>query len=720
MKINFSKRTKLLLVLIIAAIVIAGGVFGVLYKTGKLGIGADTTSQQITLKYSGKAIDEHENTLTDATFIVADSSFKTVAKTATDSNGNYSIAVPVNRPLADTIYYFALRKNGYQNMTKVESQTVSVNSNSTITANSNFNLLSTPTPAPDNPCGTDQKIESPNLTICVVPIFQEVWDGMKIQFPDDYSELPSFTELIKIIQSEISRLRNLTNLPDVPKIVYLHRPMPKNWTASGYADTVNSTLRLSALMAGIGKGKDENGIRLVIDHEFGHFVDTERGKITTATSLFLDNRDIFNEVCLKQTDSTKNTSGEEIQPATYRCPSSFNFDFQAVYSLLKERGVVIDYATVDPMEMFAEIFAGLVDPNKAQTEKFQYFIENFILDNPLSFSIDNERTTIKHAKSDSFSQNNLMYAHEFVARKSLNKTYFPGTLYDDFNPTLGQSAIDAKIVNYYVKISMAKYTDKAVVSVKALDHNNQKMENTIISIGGPNVSNVTMRLKKDGGVFSDGSGDLFDTTGTGVMMPGPTGTQTITIPSPPSYYPIPFAGQTVKLDPGSNYVEVKYHLITVNYRVEDGQDAAQFRGIFESNNGKAKVTGLLKGSIPRYANIGYDSPIPQNGGYGVEVPNQITSALPNPYRLYQLQFLIGGGGKDLYPIKETLFGPSGSLIPLAGNPPAFPGRTEYLLQEGGGNIINGFFRQACFDPGASTSCKSINPPLSGWAVPSLP
>jgi|GEM_PF-1293899 len=720
-----SVRKKAVLITVILLVLVAGGVFGYLFKTGKLGIGADTASQQITLKYSGKAIDENGNALAGATFFVADSSFETIAKTTTDNKGNYFISIPIQRPTADISYYSALKKDGYENLTRVSNQIISKNSNATVSTNQTHNLFNSPVGLPDNPCGNDEKIESSGLTICINESFRSTWNRMESD--NTFPNLPNFSQLITIIQTEITRLRALTNLPNTAKVVYLYKLIPNlsnsNSAPPAHANIKNSAIELGAMIAAFG---DEHGIRNVIDHEFGHFVDVEKGKSTTIDTLFADNRDIFNLVCVKSPE----------QPTIYKCPASLTLDFRATYMSLAYQTIndqiIAGYGAADEMEMFAEIFAELVDPNQADQEKLRYYLANYILDDPLKLKIGTQ-TEIKHKTIEKIfekdkeiffggGQNVLMYAYDFILQKSLNQSYFPVKLYEEYGIGLDQKTIQGKISgnfpnNYSSDIVNARYTDKSVISFVLVDHNNRKMENTKFSIGS---AGETTRLKKDTGVFSDGSGDLFDTTGTAVLMPGPTGEQTLNV-IPPSYYPIPFAGQTVNLKSGANYVEAKYNLFSVDYRVKGvvSPKEARLRGIFESNNGKAKVTGLLKGSIPRYPDEGYDSPVPANGGYGVYDSLQKTDPILNLYN-YKLEYIIGGGGDELYPIKETLFGPSGSLIPLRPHPPTFPGMTEFLLKEGAGNIVNGFFGQKCFDTGNLEKCTPIKPPNVGWATPSLP
>jgi len=710
-------KKRLLLISILALLLIIAGFFFYLSQKKDFKIRADETL--ITLNYSGKVVDYENRPVNDADFYLADPSLKTIAKAKTDVNGNYNIITSVKKPESNKVYFTAITKEGYNNPSLIQSQAVSASTSQAPSFNENSVLLPVVQPTVSSPCATDQAIVTPDLTICVQKKFFDMWNSLD-RNSNDYSNIPTFDNLIKIIQTEIPRLRVLAKLSDTPRIVYLNLPMPKDWAATGYADTQNSIMRLSGLLA--WNNKDENQIRSVIDHEFGHFVDTERGELTSASSLFLDGRDIFKIACTKVTDVMKSSDGTEIKPAVYKCPASWDFAFRSAFEIAKANRLITDYAVTDPMEMYAEIFASMVDPKTAQSDKLKYFIENYLLDGSANYKTEMDLSSIQHLQKTVF-QNILIYIYDFVLQKSFVKSYFPVTLYKDYDFSLTEEAADGKIMGYNSKIMNANFTDKSIITVKILDHAGNPMENTNFAIG---PAKSTSRLKKEAGSFSDGSGELFETTGTAIVLAGPVSDQNVTL-TPPDYYNVPFIGQKVTLKPGANYLELKYHKLTTIYGIMNGPSDGVFRGIFQLNSG-TKLTGTLKGSISRYPDEGTNGPMEPfkiNGGFGIAVPK----LPPDLHQYYNIGYLYGGSGDSVFPIKETLIGPAGSPIPLRSNPSQFQTITEYIYDPrpkdnpnadiGNWNLfVYGVQGKKCF-VSADNPCADITSP-GAWPVPSLP
>lgn len=236
-------------------------------------------------------------------------------------------------------------------------------------------------------------------------------------------------------------------------------------------------------------------------------------------------------------------------------------------SYLCESAALIGYGARNDDELFAEIFTALwyTDPNKTgqfiKREKLRYLIENFLLFSPYEFNFgssadwtdlntDFGTTSIITGRGGLPAQNAWMYAYKYVAYYSNVDQYFPGQIgHPDYQDQSTMPTTDA--IGILTKwVLLGNYMDVGVVSLALVDCQPRL-------IGGMKVkfaaTTVQTRFKKDSGVFSDGSGDLFDITGTAVIFPVPTGPQ----PYDAYYYTTLSKSGTENVRTGSNAFKIE-------------------------------------------------------------------------------------------------------------------------------------------------------------------
>lgn len=617
-------------------------------------------------------------------------------QTQTDTNGNYSTKVQT-------------APNGLVNVLQgaggIEGDTCDlIASGSYLTCNFNlgkppfdedgltqfFNQDSTTSLAPKQGLiGTAKAASEPDLSK-----FQwVVIDGVTykpfvtLKDPRYPVDLSSIKDKIIFDQKWIQTLKNATGVTDdfpimiVPQINWL-RDATNSSNAGGYLqDGVHSWMVLSVVALDYTNGS--------ISHEFGHHVDWMKGF----------------------TDS---------QNHHY---SSDNWNFKTAEAGVSAARAITGYATTNSREMFAEFFATMMEPlgndptqidTSSNTGQFLFAsrVDDYLRAKPSltiyllgsQYIFNSEGTTGRsNLMSPNISvnlkvplQNDLMYLYKHVAKVSNQNEYFPG------NVSLGLITPGPKL-----DIPDGHYmSGKSVVTAALLDHHGAPLGDANLSLGGQ-----TQPIH---------AGNYSWTSGTyKALMPVPTGIQNITVSNLPADYPIPFAGEKVNLVDGSNYVEVGYQKITVQYMVY--QNAAgvlpmlplQFIGSFQAKSG-ATTTGITSnanGGTPttlRYPTEGHSL-----GFYGSPTP------LPSGLKGYSylIDYVVGGNADLLYPIKETLTGPA--PFPKM----ASPTKTEFsfdpktpiptgpviLVAQTAPHSISGIFQKQCsYDSTfTSTFCAAL-------------
>lgn len=512
-------RTKAYLVVVLVLVLAGAGTFGILIKTGKLGSKANTTSISLTL--SGRITDNKNVPLANTAITFSNSAFQTLAKTTSDQSGRFLITTFAQRPTISSSIIYWFSKDNYYSQTSFKSIILSNSSPSTITKNENVVLTASQS---NEICGTAEKIERSGVVFCVFPSISQ-----------NLSAYPTIDQQITITADEIIRLRGITGLVDTPKAVFLTNEGVSG--PGGHADLKNNIMDI--WLASLSDQKSIDNYLSIIDHEFGHFVDFSRGKSFTVANL----------------DPTLNIPGQICFPLSsseLKCPSSLDYAFTAAFENLVTTSTVLGYASEVEIEFFADFFSALVSNRNALPEKTKYYLTNYMLNVPSSFLINSGNKSFI-SKQNNISHNNLMYAYKFVASKVPVDQFFPGTLYDDFSLNPNEAENNTKINNYRAAINSAKYMSVGVVSIRLKDHTGRPMEKQTVELAG---EKILTRLKKDSGVFSDGFGDLFDTTGTAVSLGSGVGTnKLVDIPTMVSYYQgAGWLGQKTDIIQGSNAV----------------------------------------------------------------------------------------------------------------------------------------------------------------------
>lgn len=247
-----------------------------------------------------------------------------------------------------------------------------------------------------------------------------------------------------------------------------------------------------------------------ITHEFGHLVDWWKGPDLANTAP-------YRWFCL-----------ENIAKTATHCFSSDRFaynGFQYAASIARQ-GLIIGYAATNRHEMFAEMFTSQQTPdsdgdaNFTKREHARYNIRNAQMQFQFltgswgdSFGASSVMALPTFANEK---QNAAMYVYKFVASEGNLDQYFPGT-----------------IGNWtYNQIWYGKFMNTAYTSIIVVNAMKQGIANAPVNVG--NIGGTTL-LKKTSGVFADGGGDLFDTTGTLTLPNLPTGNTTFTYLGSPTY-----------------------------------------------------------------------------------------------------------------------------------------------------------------------------------------
>lgn len=534
-------------------------------KTGRIQIGADTTGSLIQVNLSGKVLDSD----TQQPIAQADIQFfdenGTRTTTKTGSLGNYTLTASVNRMSDGEVIFLQVQKEGYPFITDSSSIWTSLlppDVSSPFSLRKDFGLY--------KPLFSPPPIGIMTLSTCATgPNFTgRIVNGIVFCYKEsDEGFIDQNLSKIQVIASEINRLRSLTGYSDIPRYVWIGK--------------LNSVAAAEAVWEkwGINLHNEHlsddtlSDILPTINHEFGHLVD-------------------FKNSWKEPSSSSARNFCWQTSTDWVTCPASSSKSFIAAYEVALKNKVLSRYATTNNLEMFAEFFAGLVTKGypAGSGEKFRYVIENKLLFNTYyNFHL----SSISPFGSPS-SQNSLMFVYKFVAKLSSQNEYFPGSIgtgppYDAYD---------------YQAIDQGKYMTAGVVSIILRDHTRKMMENTNVSVGG---TTLTTRLKKTSGVFSDGSGDLFDTTGTNVILNAPIDSQLVNV-SPPDYYQgAVWLGQKVNIIQGSNPVTDLSFWLHQDKPVLNGRsDIAGFGAegkVISKTNGR-QVAPIVKGQMTRYPDLG--------------------------------------------------------------------------------------------------------------------
>ncbi len=498
---RFSMRTRAIIAIVLVFVLLASGVFTILVQIGKLGTRADTSIKTIivTGKYTnaitGKVVvgakiniqPRHKNDLT-----VSTNTYGIYKATFTIDTGD-----PAQKNINIRQYMTNYPQDG--NGTEFD-RVVPDSTSSTITITQNFKLAPIPqdivsTAQLDptsmrcrtSPSKFDYKLDyyhtgdykgqlTNGVLFCVTIANQSFFTNSTYQIDIDRTAV------------QINSLVARTNLEFTPTI-YLSGPLTWDKLANGSTPAAYTPKGAQEILIDIKSLNDLTNIT----HEFGHLVDWGRGP-----DMPVDTR-----YCFPNIAKTK----------THCSLSDLRYDFVDAASISGYQKFITGYATSGREEMFAEMFAFQQMPDSAGSTHFsdreytQYDIVNALLgDYSNSFGV----TSIELPTTQA-GQNAAMYVYKFVASAGNLDEYFPGTLGNNWS---------------YNDIWYGKYMDKGVVSIALYKCDFRCNDNTPVTIGGISAS---MRSEKKSGVFSDGSGDLFDTTGTAVLMSVPTSTQSISV-----------------------------------------------------------------------------------------------------------------------------------------------------------------------------------------------
>lgn len=648
-------KKKTIIISILVAVLIVGVVLGYLFKTGKIGIGADSAPPNTIY---GRLLDDEKKPIANAKISTFTTS-KIVTRSTSDIDGNYKVEVPAKERENSRDIYLKYQKDGYdiaQNSKRIDSSSLSnLNLKQDFSLNRGFALrygISDSSIKADPVCGNMEHLEIKGVIVCQEEEYKDWFNDI----PDPI--YPTLEEWTNAIVDEVVRLQNLTGV-NIPKIVLDNNT---NWNAAYSlskfgldADDAVATYDESIIFQyGLNRSMKNTidpkiVIREVIAHEFGHFISIHKG-------IAIENQtDFAKEIC---TDYYQKTV----------CELALSREYLSNFLNLKEAGISGRFSDA-ANENFAELFANLVIPEL--NEKIVYTALNVrVMDRDFTqydFNVEeDDYHTLRILKnSSSLMQNSLIYALKYVIQESKITEFIKNQNFNSINAVItkqydievaDEEAIIEELNLTKEYLGSGKYMDKAVVALKLTDHNAKPMENVNLAVSG--VPGTT-RLKKNEGIFSDGTGDLFNTTGTAVVTSGPIGKQTINI-TPPIYYPVPFAGQVVDLKPGSNYIELNYQkiqtdiVIRSDLTLSDNQGANVY-GKFNTTNGSVEIRSLVKGSIPRYPEEGTLAGRDRSlGGLSELIPILSGSSIPEN-TFYRLVYLIGGGDEEIFGDGKTTF-----------------------------------------------------------------
>lgn len=510
-------RTKAYLIIVLILLLAGAGTLEILIKTGKLGSFAASSIKTVIVQGTYTNL-QTGKPVVGATVVVN----KTT--TLTNNRGVYKVTLsldtadPVQR-----IISIIQRAPGYPRDGQGTSYYLFVpDSNlSKITLTQNFNLGLIPQDAvsqtPLDPIS--QRCRTSSNTYDYSLMYYHTGDYKGLVIPEGNGVLfcaavanQGFftTYQADIIQNavQINSLVTRTGLPYTP-VIYLSGPITWGGSAAAYTEQGGQEIVVDV--------KYLNKIA-TITHEFGHLVDWTKGPDKPANDLSCNNK--VNKTGTKS-HCTLSLSGKD-------------FIFSSSISGLSQH-FITGYATWDYLEMFATLFESQQTPDSAGSDKFtlrqrtQYNLTNALLGN-YQESLGSYSNIV--LPTTPAGQNAAMYVYKFVASAGNLDEYFPGILGKDWS---------------YSLLWDGKYMANGVVSVKLTECG--KLKNGVnVSIGN---AAVTTRTKQTSGVFPNGGGDLFDTTGTAVILNAPINNQIIAVSG---YSSSAIEPKMINVIPGANPV----------------------------------------------------------------------------------------------------------------------------------------------------------------------
>ena len=401
-------------------------------------------------------------------------------------------------------------------------------------------------------------------------------------------QLPAIARLIIDLQKQTGGLVNSIYLLD-------DQDYKQALSSGGIAETSEQTHTIFIDEKNILKA-DPQIMLYVMTHEFGHVLDFEVGPVTSAPT----GNATYD--CLDLSGGLK---------TSYKCAfSDGKKAFADTWQQLYNSQVLSNYITANTGEYFAEMFAFLMTP----TTDFK----NFYFQDKLYNILDNYQLMVA-AKTASFCEysdaatcaniytnvskinfTNIIYnapntlgitstavAQNFLAYGFANVMQFAGLVPPDAGLDLSTDFSDAQIAGGNFMTDSAAFVP---VTVKDLLGN--PIGNIPVNINY--VGGGSTRVKQNTGVFADGSGDLFDDTGTGIIH-GNAGSGVFSLPNVPGNS-CTQPTKTVVLSPGYNPI-VSLSIVKPSSFVASLGDSS----IFTSGSPKwvavDKTLGSTKGKI---------------------------------------------------------------------------------------------------------------------------
>lgn len=638
MKNNLARRTKLLFVLILTAVLIAGGVLGYLFKTGKLGIGADTDPNIKTYTISGRSFDPLAQAPMEGQTINVTSDTGQTAQVTTDVNGNYSVSIKAS---IDGFINVSQGDGGIEGSTRTF-----VTSSNDQAFTSDFNI--------GNPPFDEGEITSD---------FQKITESESDYKISSLALEPNLNAINPVIIDGVNYLPFV--VPKDPNYNPFDPSNPDHIDPLSLKDQVDKNYKwFKTLKSATGVTKDIPIILVSkLDWDLGYDGTPNNngyynhGKFIVWNIELLDNIDNFSHEYGHHVDWVR---GHEAGVLGYSSQGTY---FTKAFQVALKSKAVTGYATNNPMEMFAVFFDAMFTPldhnpnildplaQYGYTRDIGIYLrhEKGIIDSELPGSTN--LVSIEGSQSTRIQVHNvLMYIYKHVAKMSQQNEYFPGEVLVNMDvfPFINPSYIPG---GFYMKNS-------GVVTITIIDHNGKPIEFGVVEI-----ENIKSKIEP-------ADPDYHILSGNGrPLMPVETGNNLLSFSDYPIDYPIPFLGQTLDIKPGSNYFEISYRKSSTQYklysefyptdRASEYGNPPVFAAELTHKTG-LKIKGLKQGDIPRYPTEG------TYFGYG-QYDKQLTDMArangeKNTY-YYKVDYVIGGDDENLFPLQAKFTGPMGAMPP---------------------------------------------------------